>query len=104
MIKLEFYVPVNSAEKVKNALFDAGAGKMGNYDRCSWETSGIGQFRPGENSNPAIGEKGNLTRLEELKIEMVCENKIIDNVINVLKATHPYETPAYQYWEVGDTK
>jgi hypothetical protein len=100
MVKLEFYVPQEYADRVKNALFDAGAGKIGNYDKCSWETSGTGQFRPGAASNPAVGEKGSLTKVEELKIEMVCREKYIDNVINALKEAHPYETPAYHYWSV----
>ena len=95
MVKLEFYVPSAYAEQVKNALFDAGAGQIGNYERCSWETEGIGQFMPMEGSSPAIGELQQLSRLPELKIEMVCRKSIIDDVINVLKEAHPYETPAY---------
>jgi hypothetical protein len=100
MVKLEFYVPLEYADRVKNALFEAGAGKIGNYDRCSWETSGTGQFRPGTTSNPAVGNKESLTKVEELKIEMVCREKYIKNVINALKETHPYETPAYHYYSV----
>ena len=100
MVKLEFYVPLEYADRVKNALFEAGAGKIGNYDRCSWETSGTGQFRPGATSNPAVGNKESLTKVEELKIEMVCREKYIKNVINALKETHPYETPAYHYYSV----
>ena len=53
MYKISVYVPENSVEKVKQALFDAGAGRIGNYDSCCWQTAGIGQFRPLENSNPA---------------------------------------------------
>jgi hypothetical protein len=100
MVKLEFYVPLEYADRVKNALFEAGAGKIGNYDRCSWETSVSGLFRPGATSYPAVGNKESLTKVEELKIEMVCREKYIKNVINALKETHPYETPAYHYYSV----
>ena len=100
MIKLEFYVPVESAEKVKNALFDAGAGKIGNYKRCSWETEGVGQFQPRPSSNPTIGDINKLTKISELKVEMVCKDEIIKDVIKALKTTHPYETPAYCFFEV----
>lgn len=95
MVKLEFYVPKNSAEEVKNALFDAGAGTIGNYERCSWETEGVGQFLPLQGSSPAIGEIQKLSKVPELKIEMVCKNEIIEKIIDVLKKAHPYETPAY---------
>ena len=100
MIKLEFYVTENYAEKVKDALFDAGAGRIGNYDRCSWETTGTGQFRPLEGSRPHIGEQNKTEQVKELKIEMVCSEDLIEKVISALKSAHPYETPAYQYWKV----
>jgi len=100
MIKLEFYVPVESAEKVKKAVFEAGAGRIGNYDCCSWETAGNGQFRPCKGSNPFIGKIDEIETVNELKVEMVCEDELIDLVIEALKKTHPYETPAYQYWNV----
>ena len=100
MIKLEFYVPKESAEKVKNALFEAGAGKIDNYEKCSWETEGLGQFQPMPGSNPAVGDINKLTKKTELKVEMVCKDEIIKDVIKTLKITHPYETPAYCFCEV----
>ena len=102
MIKLEFYVPVEDAETVKSALFAVGAGKIGNYDCCSWETPGNGQFRPGDGSNPFTGEINALKKTVEIKVEMVCDNKIIDKVVDALKNAHPYEMPAYSYWPVQD--
>lgn len=101
MIKLEFYVPIENSEEVKKAVFNAGAGKIGNYDCCSWETSGTGQFRPCQGSNPFIGHLDEIEKIQELKVEMVCEDAVIEKVIKALKQAHPYETPAYHYWNVS---
>lgn len=98
--KLEFYVPIENADAVKNAIFAAGAGKIGNYDCCCWQTTGTGQFRPCEGSNPYLGEQDQIETVEELKVELVCAPELIEPVIAALKDSHPYETPAYQYWEV----
>ena len=65
MYKICVYVPENSVESVKQALFDAGAGRIGNYDSCCWQTAGTGQFRPLENSNPAIGSQGTVEQVAE---------------------------------------
>ena len=99
-VKLEFYVPETHINEIKNAIFTAGAGKIGNYDCCCWETSGTGQFRPCSGSNPFIGEEGKIESVLEIKVEMICKKELIAKVIEVLKETHPYETPAYQYWDV----
>ena len=101
MIKLEFYVPENFVDAVKTAIFNAGAGKIGNYDKCSWETKGFGQYRPLEKSNPFLGEKNKVTVVDEIKVETVCKKEYLKPVIQALKTAHPYETPAYQYWEVN---
>ena len=95
MIHISFYVPVKDADQVKDAMFQAGAGRIGNYDRCSFEVKGIGQFRPLPGSNPTIGSHTELERVEELKVDMVCEDAVIRDVIDALKKSHPYETPAY---------
>lgn len=95
MIHLSFYVPETHLEKVKLAVFNAGAGKIGNYDQCSFEIRGIGQFRPLEGSQPFLGKVNNVERVEEVKVEMVCADELLENVINALKSAHPYETPAY---------
>ena len=99
--KIVFYVPKEDAEKVKTAIFDAGAGKIGNYDCCCWQTAGTGQFRGNEESNPQLGEKLKIKQVEEYKVELVCEKNCIEKVIKTLVEAHPYETPAYQYWEVN---
>lgn len=98
--RLVFYVPPDHAENVKNAIFAAGAGRIGAYSNCCWQTSGTGQFMPLEGSNPFIGSAGGLETVAELKIETVCQPKNIDAVIAVLREVHPYETPAFQYWLV----
>ncbi len=100
MYKIEFYTPESHLEVVKKAMFDAGAGKLENYDCCCWQTKGIGQFRALEGSNPFAGEVGKPEKDAEWKVEMVCEEDKISAAIEALKASHPYETPAYQYWEV----
>jgi len=68
---------------------------MGDYDCCCWQTLGSGQFRPLENSNPFIGEKGQIERVNEYKVEMVCDEEHIKAVITALKKAHPYEEPAF---------
>jgi hypothetical protein len=100
MRKLEFYVPKDHVEKVKEAVFAAGAGKIGNYDKCCWCSEGTGQFRPLEGSDPFLGSKGEVERVPEMKVEMVCDDDAIDAVVEALKKAHPYETPAYQHWKV----
>ena len=100
MYKIEFYVPGTHLEKVKNAMFEAGGGKIGNYDRCCWQIEGIGQFRPLEGSNPFSGTPGETEKDPEWKVEMVCDDPLIEAVIAALLESHPYETPAYQYWKV----
>jgi len=96
MYKLSFFVPQQSLESVKAALFKAGAGCIGNYDQCCWQIKGQGQFRPLSGSHPAIGEQGVLTVLEEWKVELVCEDGVIEKAVHALKAAHPYEEVAYQ--------
>jgi hypothetical protein len=95
MIHISFYVPVKDADRVKDAMFHAGAGRIGNYDHCSYESRGSGQFRPLAGSNPTIGSVNKLEIVEELKVEMVCEDHLAHEVVAALKKSHPYETPAY---------
>jgi hypothetical protein len=95
MMHLIFYVPVTHAEEVKEAVFEAGAGRIGDYDQCSWEVRGQGQFRPLKGATPYIGQINALEKVEELKVEMVCPDHLLASVIQALKASHPYECPAY---------
>ncbi|MCK4704889.1 MAG: NGG1p interacting factor NIF3 [Gammaproteobacteria bacterium] len=95
MYKLCFYVPEIATALVKKALFEAGAGKIGDYDSCCWQTLGNGQFRPLDNSNPYIGQKGKIETVTEYKVEMVCDDQYIKAAIAALKKAHPYEEPAF---------
>jgi hypothetical protein len=98
--RLEFYVPATHVEVVKNAVFAAGAGTIGNYDCCCWQTLGTGQFRPLSGSNPFIGRQDEIEDVEEYKVEILCAGKDLPAALAALRAAHPYETPAYQYWPV----
>ena len=98
--RFETYVPEENVEEVKKALAEAGAGRLGNYDYCMWQTLGTGQFRPLEGSNPAIGKHNVVEHVKEVKLEMIVSEEYIKDVIAALKKSHPYETPAFQYWPV----
>jgi len=102
MFKLSFYVPIDHAEPVKNALFKAGAGKIGEYACCAWQVLGEGQFMPLENSNAFIGEKFRIEKVKEFKVEMVCAEEYIRDVVATLFETHPYEQPAYYVTKLED--
>ncbi|VAW58960.1 Bsu YqfO NIF3/CutA domain [hydrothermal vent metagenome] len=102
MYKLSVFVPESHLEALKMALFDAGAGKIGHYDQCSWQTLGQGQFRPLENSNPFIGKTGHLCTVSEYKLEMVVTDDKIKSIINIIKQAHPYEEPAYDCWQLAN--
>ena len=102
MYKLAFFVPENDLESVKQALFNIGAGKIGDYDCCCWQVKGIGQFRPLADSNPHIGSLNNLERVDEWKVELVCEDDLIRTAVIALKQAHPYEEVAYDVWQLAD--
>lgn len=95
MYKLGFFVPESHLDQVKQALFAAGAGQIGQYEHCSWQVLGTGQFRPGANANPHIGVPGRLEQLAEYRVEMVVQDDLIRAVVAALKLSHPYEEPAY---------
>jgi hypothetical protein len=96
MYFISFYVPESHLDLVKEAMFSAGAGNIGEYAKCCWQTFGEGQFLPLENSNPTIGAQGEITKVVEYKVEMVCCDEKINHVVTALKNAHPYEEPAYQ--------
>lgn len=105
MYTLSYYIPQSDHARVKQALFDRGAGKIGQYDECCWEVLGNGQFRAQAGSNPVIGRVGQLQQLVEYKVEMVCADALIRQVVETLLREHPYEQPAYfvsQVMTLGD--
>lgn len=100
MYKLCFFVPEASLEQVKAAVFAAGAGRIGDYDSCCWQTPGQGQFRPLPGSQPYIGQQGAVSVVTEYKVEMVCDDRLIEAAVDALKQAHPYEEPAYEVWKL----
>ncbi len=95
MFHLFVYVPEADLEKVKAALFAAGAGQIGDYSHCAWQTQGTGQFMPLAGAQPHIGQVDRLEKLTEWKVEVVCPKERLQAVIEALKKAHPYEEPAY---------
>ncbi len=96
--KLEVYVPKENAEEVKNALFESGAGSIGDYTNCSFQSKGVGTFLPNEDSQPSIGEVGTQERVEEVKIEVIFPKNIEKSMLTGMKKVHPYEEVAYQIY------
>ena len=95
-VEIVVYVPATHADAVRKAMGDAGAGKVGNYTFCSFSSKGTGRFLPMEGAHPAIGEVGNLELVEEEKIETICDQSVVANVISAMKAAHPYEEVVYE--------
>jgi dinuclear metal center YbgI/SA1388 family protein len=93
--KLVVYAPKDNAEKVRQAMFNAGAGHIGHYDQCSFNSDGTGTFRPGIHSNPQVGSIGHVNFENETKIEVIAPNWLINNTINAVKEVHTYEEVAY---------
>ncbi|MCR4421288.1 MAG: NGG1p interacting factor NIF3 [Spirochaetales bacterium] len=94
MYLLITFIPEKDKDKVIDALFNAGAGKFSKYDRAAFICEGIGRFRPLENANPYIGEKGKDEFVKEVRFETIVDENCIDNVLKTLKDVHPYEQPA----------
>lgn len=100
--KLVVFVPVEHAEKLREALCEAGAGRLGAYDGCTWSTTGEGTFRPLPGAQPAVGAVGRLERVAEVRLETVVPRAARRTVLAALHAAHPYETPAYDVVELAD--
>lgn len=100
MFKLSFFVPESHLEAVKTAVFETGAGRLGDYDLCCWQVKGQGQFRPLSGSAPFIGQTDALEHVAEWKVEMVVADESIRDAVAALKAAHPYETPAFEVWRL----
>lgn len=92
-------VPRADAERVQDALFAAGGGRIGDYSECSWQTVGIGQFRPGAEANPVLGSVGTVEKVEETRLELVAERHLRGAVLDALLASHPYEEVAFDVLE-----
>lgn len=104
MYGITFNVPESHLETVKEAIFQAGAGKIGNYSHCCWQVLGEGQFMPLDGSNPYIGVVGKVERVAEYKVETICDDELVEKVIAALLVAHPYETPSYEVWKMEEIK
>ena len=102
MYKISFYAPATHVEKIKEAMFAAHAGKVGEYSCCAWQVLGEGQSMPLEKSHAYIGKPHQLEKVAEYKVQMVCEDGHIKAAIAALKQAHPYEEPAYQVIRLED--
>ena len=99
--KLVWFVPGDALEPTRDAVFAAGAGRIGDYERCSWSTAGEGTFRGGEGTDPAIGERGRDERVAEYRVETVVPAEAVTSVLAALRAAHPYEEPAYDLYALA---
>ena len=97
-VKFVVFVPLSHADIVRKALGEAGAGKIGNYDFCSFSSRGTGRFRGNEKTNPAIGKAGEYEVVEEERIETIVSREILKSVIEKVKSVHPYEEVAFDIY------
>ncbi len=102
MFKLIYYVPESHLELTKNAVFDAGAGGIGNYEHCAWQVLGTGQFKPVKGANPFIGQVGELEQVVEWRVETIVPEDQASKVAKALKVSHPYEEPAFEFIQMVD--
>jgi hypothetical protein len=98
--KLVVFVPPEALEDVRDAVFAAGAGRIGDYERCSWYMAGTGTFLGGEGTDPSVGEAGREERVSEYRLETVFPAERHDQVVAALRAAHPYEEPAFDVYEL----
>ncbi len=103
-VKIIVTIPVENVEEVRNAICEAGSGVIGNYTNCSMSTKCIGTFKPNDDANPYIGKNNNLEFVEEEKLEVVCDVKLVKKVITRLREVHPYEEPAIDIIPLLDEK
>jgi hypothetical protein len=99
--KLVVFVPREALDAVRDAVFGAGAGRIGNYERCSWYTEGTGTFVGGEGASPALGEAGREERVTEMRLETVFPAERQEEVVAALRRAHPYEEPAYDVYPLA---
>ena len=101
--KLIVFVPIKAAAKVSNAVFAAGAGAIGNYRNCGFGAEGTGTFLPLKGAKPAVGKKGKLEKVREIRFETIVPAEKLDGVIEAMKKAHPYEMPAFDVFKLYNT-
>ena len=97
-LKLVWFAPREALEVTRDAVFAAGAGRIGDYERCSWYTAGTGTFLAGEGTDPSIGRVGKEERVSELRVETVVPADRATEVVAALRAAHPYEEVAFELY------
>jgi hypothetical protein len=100
--KLVWFVPESALEATRDAVFAAGAGRIGEYERCSWYAAGTGTFLGGEDTNPVLGERGREEHVPELRVETVVPADRLSEVVRALRDSHPYEEPAYDVYLLAE--
>ncbi|MFA6428529.1 MAG: hypothetical protein WCW02_03215 [Candidatus Buchananbacteria bacterium] len=100
--KIIVFVPDSHTDIVRQAMGDAGAGKLGNYTHCSFSSKGVGRFMPEEGANPTIGKIGKFESVEEERIEVVASAQVVQDVIAAIKKVHPYEEIAMDVYPLED--
>jgi hypothetical protein len=100
--KLVVFVPREALDDVREALFAAGAGRIGEYERCSWYTEGTGTFLGHEGTKPSVGAAGREERVAELRLETVYPAEIEAEVVRALRSAHPYEEPAFDLYPLAE--
>jgi len=99
-VKVVVYCPVEAVERVRNGLAAVGAGRIGNYEQCSFELEGFGTFRGNERAHPAVGAAGRLERVGEVRLEMVCPEVSLPRAMEIVRELHPYEEPAIELYRL----
>jgi hypothetical protein len=102
--KLVWFVPAEALDATRDAVFGAGAGRIGDYERCSWYCEGTGTFLAGERADPALGQRGREERVAELRVETVVPADRAMDVVAALRAAHPYEEVAFDVYPLVDVQ
>lgn len=100
--KLVWFVPAEALDATRDAVFRAGAGRIGNYERCSWYSAGTGTFLAGEGADPSVGRVGNEERVAELRVETVVPAERVHEVVAALLEAHPYEEVAFDLYPLAE--
>lgn len=101
-VKLVWFVPREALAGTRDAVFAAGAGRIGDYESCSWYAAGTGTFLGGESTDPSVGQRGREERVAELRVETIVPKELLADVIAALRAAHPYEEPAFDVYPLID--
>jgi hypothetical protein len=102
--KLVWFVPREALEATRDAVFAAGGGRIGEYERCSWYTAGTGTFVARKGANPTVGEVGREQRTAELRVETVVPADLLSQVVQALREAHPYEEVAFEVYPLVDVQ